>query len=164
MKNGFALSALAIAALVSAVPVAEGAGQESLRIEAPWARETAAGQRDGGGFMTIINDGATADQLVSASSPVSAEVQTHTVQMGNGMMRMRELPNGIPIPAAGRVELKPGSLHLMFIKLDHPLRAGEKVPVTLKFRVAGEKTVTFEVRSMAAMPQSMMPQAPPASK
>jgi periplasmic copper chaperone A len=163
MKNGFALPALAIATLVSAVPVAEGAGQESLRIEAPWARETAAGQRDGGGFMTIINDGA-ADQLVGATSPVSAEVQTHTVQMDNGMMRMRELPNGIPIPAAGRVELKPGSLHIMFIKLDHPLRAGEKVPVTLKFRVAGEKTVTFEVRSMAAMPQSMTPKEPTASK
>jgi len=163
-KNGFALSALAIAALVSGARAAQGADVQTLRIEAPWARETAAGQRDGGGFMTIINDGTAADQLVSASSPVSAEVQTHTVQMDNGMMRMRELPNGIPVPAAGRVELKPGSLHIMFIKLDHPLRAGEKVPVTLKFRVAGEKTVTFEVRSMAAMQQSTMPKEPPASK
>jgi hypothetical protein len=125
-----------------------------VRIEAPWARETAAGQRDGGGFMTIVNDGKSADQLVAAASPVSAEVQIHTVQMDGGMMRMRELPEGIPIPAEGRVELKPRSLHIMFINLKRPLRAGERVPVTLKFRAAGEQTVMFEVRSVAA---PMMP-------
>jgi copper(I)-binding protein len=43
----------------------------------------------------------------------------------------------------------------MFIKLNSPLRAGEQVPVTLKFREAGEKTITFEVRSVAAMPSTM---------
>jgi copper(I)-binding protein len=32
-----------------------------LRIKAPWARETAEGQRDGGGFMTIVNEGKTAE-------------------------------------------------------------------------------------------------------
>ncbi|MFM1885937.1 MAG: hypothetical protein RL026_1094 [Pseudomonadota bacterium] len=164
MKNAVALAVVTIAGVATGAWAAQKEDAQGLRIEAPWARETAMGQRDGGGFMTIINDGPTADQLVSASSPVSAEVQTHTVQMDNGMMRMRELPDGIPIPAAGRVELKPGSLHIMFIKLDHPLRAGEKVPVTLKFRVAGEKTVTFEVRSMAAMPQSMMQPGSPAVK
>ena len=111
--------------------------------------------------MTIVNDGKSADQLVAASSPVSAEVQIHTVQMENGMMRMRELPEGIAIPAQGRVELKPRSLHIMFIKLQRPLRAGEKVPVTLKFRAGGEQTVMMEVRAMAASMMSPMP-APPA--
>ena len=166
MKYGFALAALAAAAVLTGVQAAQAASPQTLRIESPWARETAAGQRDGGGFMNIINAGTAADQLVSASSPASAEVQIHTVQMQDGMMRMRELPDGIPIPAAGRVELKPGSLHIMFIKLNSPLRAGEQVPVTLKFREAGEKTVTFEVRSVAATPATSppMPKEPPVSK
>jgi len=140
------------------------ASPETLRIDAPWARETAAGQRDGGGFMVITNDGSKADQLVGASSPVSQEVQIHTVQLEQGMMRMRELPDGIPVPAAGRVELKPGSLHIMFIKLNHPLKAGEQVPVTLKFREAGEKTVTLEVRSVAVMQPAMPAKEPTAGK
>ncbi len=164
IKCGFALPALAVAALMNGATAAQAAGPEALRIDAPWARETAAGQRDGGGFVTIINDGSTADQLVAASSPASAEVQIHTVQLENGMMRMRELPGGIPVPAAGRVELKPGSLHIMFIRLNYPLKAGDQVPVTLKFREAGEKTVTFEVRSVAAMQPATMAKDPAAGK
>lgn len=167
MKNwtriGYTLAMLAAAIFVTGTRDLQAASPEALRIDSPWARETAAGQRDGGGFMTIINDG-KADQLVAASSPVSAEVQIHTVQMEQGMMRMRELPGGLPVPAASRVELKPGSLHIMFIKLNHPLKAGEQVPVTLKFRDAGEKTVTFEVRSVAAMQPAGMAKDPPATK
>jgi len=163
LKNACALSVLAIACLTARTLEVRAAGTETLRIEAPWARETAAGQRDGGGFMTIVNDGA-ADQLVGASSPASSEVQIHTVQIENGVMKMRELPGGIAVPAAGRVELKPGSLHIMFIKLNQPLKAGEQVPVTLKFRSGGEKTVRLEVRSVAAMPQPAMPMAPKETK
>ncbi len=149
------LLAIAISAMGAQWVLAAAPGP--VRIEAPWARETAEGQRDGGGFMTIVNDSKSADQLLAASSPASAEVQIHTVQMEEGMMRMRELPDGIPIPAQGRVELKPRSLHIMFINLKRPLRAGERVPVTLKFRSAGEQTVSFEVRSVAA---PMMPATP----
>ncbi len=69
-----------------------------------------------------------------------------------------------PGTAAGRVELKPGSLHIMFIKLNHPLKAGEQVPVTLKFREAGEKTVTLEVRSVAVMQPAMPAKEPTAGK
>lgn len=164
MKNAMALAVLAMAGVATGAWAAQGEDARNLRIEAPWARETAAGQRDGGGFMVITNAGSKADRLVGGSSPVSAEVQMHTVQIEGGVMRMRELPDGIEIPAAGKVELKPGSLHIMFIKLNHPLKAGEQVPVTLKFRDAGEKTVTFEVRSVAGMPQMAMPKDAPAMK
>lgn len=164
INRGSALAMLAAAIVVTGAGTARAASPEALRIDAPWARETAAGQRDGGGFMVITNDGSKADQLVGASSPVSAEVQIHTVNIEQGVMRMRELPGGIPVPAASRVELKPGSLHIMFIKLNHPLKAGEQVPVTLKFREAGEKTVTLEVRSVAGMQPPTMAKDPPAAK
>ena len=162
-KTCNALAMLAAANFLTATGTAWAASPEPLRIDAPWARETAAGQRDGGGFMVISNDGSKADQLVGASSPVSQEVQIHTVQIEQGVMRMRELPGGIPVPAASRVELKPGSLHIMFIKLNNPLKAGELVPVTLKFREAGEKTVTLEVRSVAGIQPAPMAN-PPATK
>jgi len=164
IKSGMTLAAASLVVFMAGSEVTRGAAPETLRIDAPWARETAAGQRDGGGFMVITNSSSKADQLVGASSPVSAEVQMHTVQIEGGVMRMRELPNGIEIPAAGKVELKPGSLHIMFIKLNHPLKAGEQVPVTLRFRDAGEKTVKFEVRSVAGMPQMAMPKDAPAMK
>jgi periplasmic copper chaperone A len=160
MKPYWISGVLAVAILAVGASEAPAAAPGPLRIEAPWARETAEGQRDGGGFMTIVNDGKTADQLVSASSPVSAEVQIHTVQMEDGMMRMRELPDGIPVPAQSRVELKPRSLHIMFIKLLRPLRAGEQVPVTLKFRAGGEQKITMEVRTVAEPMNPSMPAQP----
>jgi periplasmic copper chaperone A len=160
MKPYWISGVLAVAILAVGARDALAAAPAPLRIEAPWARETAEGQRDGGGFMTIVNDGKTADQLVSASSPVSAEVQIHTVQMEDGMMRMRELPDGIPVPAQSRVELKPRSLHIMFIKLLRPLRAGERVPVTLKFRAGGELKIMMEVRTVAEPMSPSMPAQP----
>ena len=164
IRNKSSLAMLAAAVCSIGIGMASAAAPQTLRIEAPWARETATGQRDGGGFMVITNDGGKADQLVSATSPVSEQVQIHTVQLEQGMMRMRELPGGIPVPAAGRVELKPGSLHIMFIRLNRPLKAGEQVPVTLKFREAGEKTVAFEVRSVAAMQPAATAKEPPVAK
>ena len=46
-----------------------GIDKGSIRVESPWARETAAGQRDGGGFMTLVNDGKSADQLLRKPPP-----------------------------------------------------------------------------------------------
>ena len=53
--------------------------------------------------MTIVNAGNTADRLVSATSPVAAEVQIHNTSMDGGVMRMRQLTDGLEIPANGKV-------------------------------------------------------------
>lgn len=138
------------AVLVAAIAVAAQAAPRSISIENPWARETVEGQAAGGGFMTIVNDGQREDQLVSASSPASHEVQIHTMSMDGGVMRMRQLTDGLSIPAKGKVELKPRGLHIMFIGLKKPLRPGTSVPVTLKFRHTGSMTAQFKVQAMTA--------------
>jgi copper(I)-binding protein len=99
-----------------------------------------------GGFMKIENKGA-ADQLISASSPVSGEVQLHEMAMDGNVMKMRQVKD-IPVPAGGAVELKPGGLHLMFMNIKAPLTAGETVPVKLKFAKAGEVEVKMPVNAM----------------
>jgi copper(I)-binding protein len=100
--------------------------------------------------MTIANSGKTDDRLIGASSPVAAEVQLHTMSMDGGVMRMRQLTDGIAVPAGGMAHLKPGSLHLMFIGLKAPLRRGTHVPVTLRFAKAGSVKVQFPVLPISA--------------
>ena len=129
------------------MPVAAKVGQVS--IGSPWARATAPGAAVGGGFLMLENAGAD-DKLVGASSPVSASVELHTMSMENNVMRMREVP-AIDLPTGKRVELRPGGLHMMFIDLKAPLKAGESFPVKLRFEKAGEVEVTFKVESMGAM-------------
>ena len=69
----------------------------------------------------------------------------------NGVMQMRQLADGLPVPAGGSVVLKPGGYHVMLIGLKKPLAAGESIPLTLTFEKAGNISVTVPVRAMGAM-------------
>lgn len=155
---GFALAAAPVAhaqgagsarSAGSAAGDAASASVGSLQIENGWMRATAPGQSVGGGFLTVNNHGA-ADRLVGASSPVAANVELHTMSMENNVMRMREVPS-VDVPAGKAVELSPGGLHLMFIDLKAPLKAGQIVPLILRFEKAGEVAVSMRVEAMGAM-------------
>ena len=68
----------------------------------------------------------------------------------HGVMKMREIAGGLPIPASGSVVLKPGSYHVMLIGLKKPLTVGEQFPLTLTFEKAGNISVTVPVQAMGA--------------
>ena len=68
----------------------------------------------------------------------------------DGVMKMREMVDGIEVPAGGALELKPGSYHVMFLELTGPLKEGESVPVTLTFEKAGTVEMSFSVEKMGA--------------
>ncbi len=140
---------LVIAAALAAAATALFAQGGAIKVDKPFARATAPGAAVGGGYAAIVNGGASADRLVAASSPVSARMELHEMAMENNIMRMREV-KGMDVPAGGRLELKPGGYHLMFMELKQPLKQGDKVPVTLTFEKAGEVKVEFAVEGMAA--------------
>jgi len=133
-------------ALALVTPVT--ADNKAITVENAWARATAPGQIAGSGYLTLINTGDQADQLIAVSTPLAAQAEIHQTSMDGGVMRMRELTEGLALPARSRVELKPGGTHLMFMALQSPLVAGSSFPVTLKFRTAGEITVRLRVESI----------------
>ncbi len=96
------------------------------------------------GYFTINNSGATADRLLSASSPAFNKIEMHETRMADGMMSMNQLME-VPVDAGVTVEFKPGGLHLMLMGIKQPLEVGDKVPVTLTFE-SGEQTIELEVR------------------
>lgn len=122
----------------------------SLEIEQPWTRATPPTAKAGGGFVTIINKGTTADRLVAARSAASDKVEIHEMKMDGSVMRMRELEKGVEIPPGGTVVLKPGGYHIMFMELKAPFAKDTKVPVTLVFEKAGTIDVPFTVEAMGA--------------
>jgi copper(I)-binding protein len=144
------LLGLAVSAVFAAGAHAQN--QPAIMIDQPWSRATAGTAKTGAGYMTIANTGALPDRLVQASSPASTVVELHEMAMVGNVMQMRPLADGIPVPAAGSVALQPGGLHLMFIDLKAPLRAGTKVPVTLRFERGGEMQIELEVRDMRGTP------------
>lgn len=141
----FRHSLVAALAVAAAATFAQDAKVGPITVSGAQARATVPGQTAGGGFLRIDNQG-PADRLVAAAAPVAARVELHTMRMEGDVMRMRQI-DAIELPAGGKVELKPGGTHLMFMELKAPLKAGETVPVTLRFEKAGEVTVKMPVQS-----------------
>jgi len=123
-----------------------------VEIENPWSRATAPGAKVGAGYFTIRNKAEKPDRLVGASSAAAARVETHVVEKQGDVMRMREV-KGYEVPAKGSFELKPGGPHLMLVDIRRQLKAGEKVPVVLRFQNAGEVKAELEVRPLGGAPQ-----------
>lgn len=120
-----------------------------LTVEQPWARATPKGSEVGAGYLTIRNDGPVADRLTGVSADF-ARVQMHEMKMSNGIMEMRELTEGLEIPAHGAVKLAPGGAHLMFVGLKAPLVKGQTARATLTFAHAGSLAVEMPIQGAGA--------------
>jgi hypothetical protein len=120
----------------------------ALEIKHPWTRATPKGAQVAGGYFKIINTGTTPDRLTGGSSEAAKGFEIHEMSMDGGVMKMRELKDGIAIPPGGTVEFKPGGYHIMMTNLEHPLTKGERVKGTLTFENAGKVDVEFVVDAM----------------
>ena len=109
-----------------------------------WARASAT--QTSAAYLTIENNGAEADTLLEARSPVAGTVEIHDMTMEDMVMRMRRLDN-LPVAAGERVELAPGGKHIMLIGLAGPLEEGASVLLTLVFEKAGEIETEAPVRA-----------------
>jgi hypothetical protein len=122
----------------------------SIEVQQPWSRATPATAPSAGGFLTVVNKGDAPDRLLAVQSPAADKVQIHEMKMDGNIMRMRELDNGVALPAGQTVELKPSGYHVMFIGLKAPFAKGQKVPATLVFEKAGKLDVEFLVEALGA--------------
>jgi periplasmic copper chaperone A len=143
-------ASLVAALLVPGTALAHDYRAGSVEIDHPWSRATPPNANVGGGYFTLRNDGAEADRLIGGSSPAAERVEIHMMEMEGDVMRMRQLPDGVEIPAGGSAELAPGGTHLMLIGLTAPLVEGERVPLTLEFEKAGSVEVELAVDAMGA--------------
>ncbi|UXU76534.1 MULTISPECIES: copper chaperone PCu(A)C [unclassified Paracoccus (in: a-proteobacteria)] len=121
-----------------------------LTLTGAFSRATAPKAPVAGGFVSIANKGSTDDRLIAAQSPAAARVEIHEMRMDGDVMTMRELPEGLILPAGETVELKPGGYHLMFMELKQPFVEGETVPVTLTFENAGSIELPFAIGPVSA--------------
>lgn len=150
------LLAAALAVLLT-LSTAPGSADEpaaklgALRIEAAWARPTAAAAANGAAYFTIHDEGTEPDRLIKAGSPAAGMVELHTHLVEGNVMRMRPV-EAIEVHPGTPTVLQPGGLHVMLMGLKAPLKEGERMPLTLTFEKAG--TVTIEVPIQRRAPGS----------
>jgi periplasmic copper chaperone A len=130
-----------------------------IQLENGWARRAPSmvqedQSRQGGGamtagngavYVTIINHGTDTDALLSASTDVATTAELHATAEHDGKMVMRPLPK-FDVPAGGKLEMKPGSYHIMLLGLKRDLKPGETVSVGLSFEKAGQMSVEAPVK------------------
>ncbi len=129
----------AISVLLLACPaVAQDSGEASITVLKGWSRPAPASAPVLGGYLTIRNAGSEADRLLSISSSISDDVQIHRTTVENDRASMRQMKEGVEIPANSDVQFQPSSYHIMFMRPKARPGAGQAIPVTLHFAKAGE--------------------------
>lgn len=85
------------------------------------------------------------EETTTTAAAMEGEETTTTAMGGGDSMTMRPVES-IELPAGKTVALEPGGYHIMLLELVEPLEVGQTFEVTLSFQVAGDRTVTAEVR------------------
>jgi len=128
-----------------------------LVVRHPYAAPSMAGAQNGAVyFKGIKNAGKEADQLLSAKTLVADKVEIHEMTMSGDVMKMRPL-SSIEIPAGFEVSIakgNPNGYHLMLLGLKQPLKDGDRFPVWLTFKQAGEVKVEVSVQTPKAAAQA----------
>ena len=75
--------------------------------------------------------------LCGSAAAIAGKAEIHQMSMADGVMRMRQLLDGLPVPAKSSVALEPNSYHLMFTGLKRPLKEGDGFAGSLTFEHAG---------------------------
>lgn len=142
--SAFLAAMLVIFTLASCTP----ADRPTLLIEDSWGIASPSIPGAGSLFLVITNTGKAPDKLLSAKSDACGMVEIHeTVKKVDGTMGMNLVSEPVVIPAGGQVVLKPGSLHIMCLKMDtSKYTIGDQISLTLMFEKSGEKTVAAEIR------------------
>lgn len=132
-----------LAGLFSAVAMADVVGSDG------WSRATPQGSKEAAGYLVLTNKGDEERSLMLITSTVSDTVRIHRSSIDpEGVTKM--WPVGfLKIQPGETVRFEPNGLHVMFSDLKKPLKAGDKVPLTLQFD-GFEKSFTLmlEVRPL----------------
>lgn len=135
------------AALLPGVTCATSA--ENVQVSHAWLR-ILPGDLPAAGYATLHNTGKQPASLTGARSSLYADVMLHLSSGAGGTNRMR-MVNTMSIPAHDTAQLAPGAYHLMLTKPAHPVRPGDRVPMTLTFADGSTLHTTFIARPANAI-------------
>jgi copper(I)-binding protein len=141
-----AATALTLGSILASTP---GVLANDVMVKGAFARASAMSTAKAGAvYMTLMNQGAAADRLMTMTTEAAMSAEIHETLMEDGVAKMRPV-EVFEIPAGGSVELKPGGYHIMLMGLKAPLKKGDMIMLQLKFEHAGLVDVMAHVGDVA---------------
>jgi len=119
-----------------------------LSVSQVWSRAMPPSAPTGAIYFVLENRGEQERHLVAAQTPRADKAELHIHVHEGDMMKMQQVES-VTLPAAAKVEFKPGGNHVMLFGLKQPLVAGESFPVTLQFENGDELTTEVSIEDEA---------------
>lgn len=106
-------------------------------------------------YMQIENRGATDIIIAAASASAAHAVEFHRSLVAGDIARMDPVES-LVIPAGGKLELRPGGLHMMLLQVTSDLTSGASIALDLDLASGGTLQLSVPVMNMA-MPEDHAP-------
>ena len=132
-------------AIVTSFSFAESIKFNGLIISNLWIKEPIGNHSMTSGYLMIKNTNAYDERLIAITSNIAKKSEIHEMIVDNDIMKMNVLNDGLKIPANSIVHLKPGSYHVMFMKLYKKLKIMSTHKINLHFEQAGQLNIDFPV-------------------
>ena len=140
------VTASAISAiLLSACQPAETDSTPVLSYTDAFIMQPVAGRDMTVGGINITSEGGDV-RLTGVTSDVAGTVETHTMSMEGGSMKMRPV-EGFDIADGETLELKRGGNHLMLFDVSPDITPGDTANLTLNFETSDGETLTLEAEA-----------------
>ncbi|HEY2339297.1 MAG TPA: copper chaperone PCu(A)C [Steroidobacteraceae bacterium] len=134
------LASLSRALIAAAQPVA-------LSAQDAWIRATPGPGVDVAAvYLTLHNSGTQPVVVSGVRSPAARAAMIHMTTVVNGQSTMR-VHESLRVAPGETVRFAPGGLHIM-LHLEHPLAAGDEVPLVLLLEDGGSLSVVARVRAL----------------
>jgi periplasmic copper chaperone A len=132
--------------LVASLAAVASAQPAALVVQDAWIRAIPGGAV-AAAYMTLHNAGSTPVTVTGVRSRLAADAMIHVSKVEHGESTMR--PAGpVTIAPGASVRLAPGGMHVVLMRLAHPLAVGEEVPLELLLAGGGTVAVSAHVRPL----------------
>lgn len=132
--------------LVVGLLFATEAFAEPLRVEEAWVKEAPPVAKVHAAYMKLTNTTDKAIDIVGVSAAGYRGAMIHRTVLKDGVTGMAHVDT-LSIAPQATVVLEPGGMHIMLMKPDRVLKAGDRVAITLEIEGGQSQTVETGVRT-----------------
>jgi copper(I)-binding protein len=140
----------ALALLAIGITTSVSGLAEDLIVAEGWARETPPRKSMTAAYGRLQNSGDKALVVTGVSAEVAAHSSLHETRIERDRSTMRPVSN-LTIAPGEEVELAPGGMHIMLMKLDAPLVEGESIDICFKLENNEDMCSAFPIAKRKTM-------------
>ena len=113
-------------------------------VDGVWVRLNAVERGPAAAYFTV-HGGPADDRLLQVTSTAVIKIELHDTMNHSGMMSMKPITGGIPVPKGSKIEFKPGGKHAMLYYVNPGIKPPRTLPLVFTFASGTQIMVDAQV-------------------